>query len=84
MSDAPAPPSAGACLRALTPPDGTVARALDAVYGAGAWDDRVRLWRDVIKRYLDTFGDEPVRLVRCPSRINLRGMHVDTHGGYLT
>lgn len=44
---------------------------------------RVRLIRSVLKCFLDRFGDAPVRVFRSPGRINLRGMHVDTHGGYL-
>ena len=35
-----------------------------------------------LNRYLDTYGDDEVRIFRAPGRVNLRGMHVDTHGGY--
>lgn len=39
--------------------------------------------RSVLESFLTLFGDLPVRIFRSPGRINLRGMHVDTHGGYL-
>lgn len=41
------------------------------------------LIRDALTQYIKEFGDGPVHVVRCPARVNLRGMHVDTHGGYL-
>jgi galactokinase len=44
---------------------------------------RRELARSVLRRFLDRFGDRPVVVVRCPGRVNLRGMHVDTHGGFL-
>ena len=34
-----------------------------------------------IKAYLEHFGNENVAVVRCPGRVNLRGMHIDSHGG---
>jgi galactokinase len=56
-----------------------------AVYGsdAGVLDERRALVQEVCQTFLERFGDRPVRLFRAPGRINLRGMHVDTHGGYL-
>lgn len=45
--------------------------------------DRAALLANVIGAHLQRFGDGPVRVFRSPGRINLRGMHVDTHGGYL-
>jgi galactokinase len=45
--------------------------------------DRCALHARVIEAFLTRFGDRPLRLFRAPARINLRGMHVDTHGGYL-
>jgi galactokinase len=45
--------------------------------------ERLDLLRRVVEAFLLRFGDRPVRLFRSPGRINLRGMHVDTHGGYL-
>ena len=44
---------------------------------------RLPLLREVAGRFVEIFGERPMRLFRCPGRINLRGMHVDTHGGYL-
>lgn len=62
-----------------------VPSSLHAVYGArdGVLAGRVALLRSVLDTFLERFGDLPVRLFRSPGRINLRGMHVDTHGGYL-
>jgi len=45
--------------------------------------ERVALLRAAAETHLRRFGDGPLRVFRCPGRINLRGMHVDTHGGYL-
>lgn len=47
-----------------------------------AEERRSRL-RATLARYQASFGDDPVRVFRAPGRINLRGMHVDTHGGWL-
>ncbi len=44
---------------------------------------RVALLRPILESFLHQFGDRPVRIFRSPGRINMRGMHVDTHGGYL-
>jgi len=59
--------------------------ALAAVYGhdSGTLAERKALWRRTLARFMERFGDQPVRLFRSPGRINLRGMHVDTHGGWL-
>lgn len=45
--------------------------------------DRAALIAKVLETHFQRFGDGPVRVFRSPGRINLRGMHVDTHGGYL-
>lgn len=59
--------------------------ALHAVYGndPDILRGRMELLRAVVKTFLHRFGDCPLRIFRSPGRINLRGMHVDTHGGYL-
>jgi galactokinase len=44
---------------------------------------RIALVRKVLSEFIDRFGDREVGVFRSPGRINLRGMHVDTHGGYL-
>lgn len=44
---------------------------------------RARLLHDALEAFLNLYGDGPLRVFRSPGRINLRGMHVDTHGGYL-
>ncbi len=68
----------------LAAPDGSALRALRSTYGDDQTvRERLPLLRAVVRRYLERFGDGPLRLFRCPGRINLRGMHVDTHGGYL-
>ncbi|NLN94057.1 MAG: hypothetical protein GX130_12230 [Candidatus Hydrogenedens sp.] len=38
---------------------------------------------NALKAYISRFGDRHVRIFRAPGRVNLRGMHVDTHGGWL-
>ena len=60
-------------------------RALEQTYGTdpAVLNERLILWRSVLMHHRRRFGDERVRLFRSPGRINLRGMHVDTHGGYL-
>lgn len=44
---------------------------------------RKDLLQKALALYRSRFGNDPVRVFRCPGRVNLRGMHVDTHGGYL-
>ena len=73
---------ASALLSALERPRGTTQQSLQTVYGDAA-DSRLPAWRGALRAFLDRFGDKEVRLFRAPGRINLRGMHVDTHGGYL-
>ncbi|MDX9975415.1 MAG: galactokinase family protein [FCB group bacterium] len=74
-------PTATQWLARLDNPD----QALHAIYGndPDILYARVDLLRAVVKTFLLRFGDCPLRLFRSPGRINLRGMHVDTHGGYL-
>jgi len=67
----------------FTEPDSALRRVLERTYGRDALPERLLLFRRVISRFLERFGDRPVRMFRAPGRINLRGMHVDTHGGYL-
>ncbi len=72
--------------RALEPPIAdTVRQCLARVYGDNQEELRRRtaLIQKVLTRFVEHFGDAPVRIFRAPGRINLRGMHVDTHGGYL-
>lgn len=70
-------------LSALDTPGGSVRRMLDAIYGTAPLDDRLALLRRALQGFAEAFGDAPVMVVRAPGRLNLRGMHVDTHGGYL-
>jgi len=45
---------------------------------------RLSLYAEALERFVERYGrDEPALIVRSPARINLRGMHVDTHGGSL-
>ncbi len=55
------------------------------VYGAApeVIFERLSLLHSVLESFLTHFGDLPIRIFRSPGRINVRGMHVDTHGGYL-
>ena len=45
--------------------------------------ERAALLRETLEAYRVRFGDTPVRVFRAPGRVNVRGMHVDTHGGWL-
>ena len=68
--------------------DGSTAErraALEPIYGAdsGLLTERAVLLRNAAASFEAAFGDEPMALFRAPGRVNLRGMHVDTHGGYL-
>ena len=58
---------------------------LREAYGSdtGLIRERAAVMRRALQVFLERFGDLPVRLFRAPGRINLRGMHVDTHGGFL-
>jgi len=69
----------------LETPEPALRRMLAEVYGhdAGLQAERLNLLSRVLRRFLQRFGNRPVRVFRSPGRINLRGMHVDTHGGYL-
>ncbi|MFP4499735.1 MAG: galactokinase family protein [Candidatus Hydrogenedentota bacterium] len=77
--------TAGGWLNVLTRPEPAVREHLRACYGAdeAVIAARCDLLRRVLARFVSRFGDRPVRVFRAPARINLRGMHVDTHGGYL-
>lgn len=59
--------------------------ALRTVYSGqtGMVREKIGLIRRMLDHFLRGFGDLPVRLYRAPGRINLRGMHIDTHGGWL-
>jgi len=59
--------------------------ALEPIYGTASSivTERVRLLRKATACFETAYGDEPMALFRAPARVNLRGMHVDTHGGYL-
>lgn len=72
-------------LSALQAPDEPVRRRLETYYGSDPEDLRARLalLGRVLAVFRERFGDRPIRVFRSPGRINLRGMHVDTHGGYL-
>ncbi|MCL4694842.1 MAG: hypothetical protein KJ060_20295 [Candidatus Hydrogenedentes bacterium] len=71
--------------RLCAAPDRQLLHAVEPIYGDSSdiCRERVALLANVTAKYLSEFGDGPVRVFRCPGRINLRGMHVDTHGGYL-
>ncbi len=77
-------PRASAWLAALGAPDAADRHGLNAIYGDAALiEERLHRLCSVLNRYRDAYGDDPVRIFRAPGRINLRGMHVDTHGGWL-
>ncbi len=81
----PSHPTPSQWLARLEHPDDAFRSRLREVYGRdpSVIDARVALIRRVVQTFLARFGDMPVALFRAPGRINLRGMHVDTHGGYL-
>lgn len=55
-----------------------------SVYGHEAvFQESQKVWEETLRGFLARFGDREVRLFRSPGRLNLRGMHVDTHGGFL-
>lgn len=83
MRSAPSPPTAEAWLRMLDAP-GALRRSMVSIYGGGPLlEERAALVAAVVRRFLETHGNRPMRVFRSPGRINLRGMHVDTHGGRL-
>lgn len=54
------------------------------IYGDEAvFQESRNVWEETLRCFLARFGDREVRLFRSPGRLNLRGMHVDTHGGFL-
>lgn len=60
-------------------------RSLRQIYGqdeAVLHSRRIQLV-NTLNAFILRFGDRPVRIFRAPGRVNLRGMHVDTHGGWL-
>lgn len=77
--------SAEVWLRAVQSKDPALRATLAATYGLAPdeFEIRLRVIEQTLRRFLAAFGDRPVRILRCPGRINLRGMHVDTHGGHL-
>lgn len=74
---------ASTLLTRLTSPDAALRARLDDTYGAVLVESRLPLLRACVEGFLARYGDGPVRVFRAPGRINLRGMHVDTHGGFL-
>jgi galactokinase len=58
---------------------------LQNIYGSDqqVLAERKKLLHQAILAFLVRFGDLPVRIFRAPGRLNLRGMHVDTHGGWM-
>lgn len=77
--------NASALHQHCTTRDSRLLKALTPVYGTSQSliVERISLLARVTETYLNAYDDGPVRVFRCPGRINLRGMHVDTHGGYL-
>ncbi len=67
-------------LRRLESPDAGTRRQ----HGHEAAFQEARVvWESTLRHFRARFGDRDVRLFRSPGRLNLRGMHVDTHGGFL-
>ncbi len=64
---------------------GACGKSWFTIYGSNndVLQSRLKLIRSTVKTFLEKFGDHPVLICRTPGRVNLRGMHVDTHGGFL-
>lgn len=59
---------------------------LEGLYGSNpeVLKERIKVYIGALEKFIQLYGrDEDVIIVRSPARINLRGMHVDTHGGGL-
>jgi galactokinase len=56
---------------------------LEALPAPGMLPSQATLVSNALHGFINLHGNGPVRVFRSPGRINLRGMHVDTHGGYL-
>ena len=71
-------------LAALDSVDGPLASRLTALYPRQDLLMQKRiLLRGLVEHFQSMHGAIPFRIFRAPGRINLRGMHVDTHGGWL-
>lgn len=78
------PPRASLWRRSLGATDAAARFDLDAIYGDPLLvDERRQRLVAVLQHFENAYGDIPVHVIRAPGRINLRGMHVDTHGGWL-
>jgi len=73
---------AGYWLNALDAPSPAWRARLVALYG-GVLEERLSLIRRAVLEHIRQFGHGRLAIERAPGRVNLRGMHVDTHGGYL-
>lgn len=77
-------PSASAWLTALDSPSTHWRAQLAPHYGPGGMPEASRaMLRAALLQFTERHGDTATRIFRAPGRVNLRGMHVDTHGGYL-
>ena len=77
-------PSASVWLEALASPAPGWRRQIGARYAGGEMPTgSVEMLRAALERFVERFGDTAARVFRAPGRVNLRGMHVDTHGGFL-
>ena len=80
------PLAAGRWLAAFSTRSPSLMEDLRAIYGGDEplLRKRLSLYVRTLERFVERYGpDEPALIVRSPARINLRGMHVDTHGGSL-
>ncbi|KAL6064711.1 hypothetical protein QOT17_010757 [Balamuthia mandrillaris] len=51
---------------------------------AALLQERVERYSNTLEAFVEAFPylkGSPVMIVRCPARVNLRGMHIDSHGG---
>jgi len=66
----------------LSAPSKERANFLLEIYGRAS-EEKLLLYINTIKQFIEIFGDQPVVISRAPGRVNLRGNHIDTHGGFL-
>ncbi len=66
----------------LSKPSPERTKLLSEIYGRTT-DEKLDLYINTLKQFIEIFGDQPIVIVRAPGRVNLRGMHIDTHGGFL-
>jgi len=77
-------PNTSGWLAALDAPSPYWRAQLETHYGAQGMPEASRaMLRAALLQFRERHGETSTRVFRAPGRVNLRGMHVDTHGGHL-